>query len=304
MELACLWLAFLSFTAATESPLFSVLDFSYDPSSDSGTFASLDLGTKGGLPPSFTICTAFMIKAWTNGASTSVYIFKILDQEGTDLISLILNVAQTSYFKFGIQGEIFPAVTRFPWIFPLDWVHMCMSVEQSLGKINLVVDGTLLENRTFEEIKTVDCSNISHLKIGEKFSGQLAKLNTFSSALSVEKMKNMTNADNPACEETGDFVGWNIKNWVLSGSGGAVRELEFAERPCRRVSDMQIYHMEAMHTQAECMEHCQKLMGRSPSLRTEKDRERGDHHCRQHKQHQNIAQPSTCCYIIQTITLE
>ena len=148
---------------------------------------------------------------------------------------------------------------------------MCMSVEQSLGKINLVVDGTLLENRTFEEIKTVDYSSISDMKIGETFEGQLAKFNIFSSTLSVEKMKNMTNADNPACEETGDFVGWNIKNWVLSGSGGAVRELEFAERPCRRVSDMQIYHMEAMHTQAECMEHCQKLMGRSPSVRTKMD---------------------------------
>ena len=129
------FLAFFSFATAANFP-FTALDFMYNPATDSATYASLDLDTIGGLPVSFTICTALMIKAWTNGVSTSMFIFKTVDQEGKDLISLILNVAYSSRFKVGIQGESFPALEEYPWIFPLDWVHTCMSIEQSSGKIN------------------------------------------------------------------------------------------------------------------------------------------------------------------------
>ena len=118
----------------------------------------------------------------------------------------------------------------------------------------------------------MDYSAISSLKVGEKFTGQWANLNIFSSSLSVEEMKNITSTGNVACEESGgDLVSWNIRKWVLSGNGGAVRELEYSERPCRRVSKMHLYHMEAQHTQAHCMEHCKKLWGRSPSVRTQKN---------------------------------
>ena len=222
----------LLFCAIAATSAISVLDFSYNPASDSGTHASLDLSSMGALPPSFTICTAIMIKAWTNGASTSVHIFKAMDQEGNHLISLILNPAWTSRFKFEIQGEIFKALAKFPWIFPLDWVHTCMSVEQSSGKINLVANGALLENNTFEGIKTMDHSSIVSMKIGEKFSGIWANFNIFSSSLSAEKMKNMTSAGNTACGELGDLVRWNTKRWALSGNGGFVKELGFDERPC------------------------------------------------------------------------
>ena len=274
--MSLLWLvslAFLSLATAAKSSL-SVLDFSYDPAYDSGTYASLDLDPKGGLPSSFSICTAVIIKAWTNGASTSMHIFKTIDQAGNDLISLSLNVAKIAYFKFGIQGENFQTLLEFPWIFPLDWIHSCMSIEQSLGRITLVVGGTLLENRTFEEIKTLDYSSISSIQIGEKFTGYWANFNIFSPVLSVEKMRKITSAGKADCEESGDFVSWGAEKWVLSGNGGTVKELEYAERACRRVSKMHIYHMEAMHTQAHCMELCQKLWGRSPPVRTQKDWER------------------------------
>ena len=263
-------LLFLPFCAiATQSPL-SVLDFSYDQpaigASHSDTYASLQLETA--LPSSFTICTSFMIKAWTNGADTSVYLFKLTGQGGDELISLILNVDQESIFKFEIQKEIFTALLTFPWIFPLDWVNICLAIEQSSGRINLVVDGNLLENRTFENIKI---SSISSLKIGEKCSAKWASFDIFLVALSLEKMKNMTRKGNSSCGKIGDVgILKNTGKWILSGNGGNVTDLEFTERPCRRVSEMLIYHMEAVHTQADCMDHCQKLWGRSPSVRTEK----------------------------------
>ena len=152
--MALTWLflfSIFSFSATSAESSLSALDFSYSPSFDSaGSHASFDLDTRGGLPVSFTICTAFMIKAWTNGASTSMYVFKAMDQQGKDLISLSLNVAGTSFFKLGIEGGSFTAQLQFPLIFPLDWVHTCMSLEQKSGRINLIVEGTVLDNRTFE----------------------------------------------------------------------------------------------------------------------------------------------------------
>ena len=129
-----------------------------------------------------------------------------------------------------------------------------------------------MENQTFAEMRNVDFFSISSIQIGEEVTGSWTNFNVFSSLLSEQKMRSITTVGNAACEKKpAAFLKWRADQWVLSGNGGSVRELEFAERPCRRVSAMQIYHMEAMHSQADCMEHCQKLWGRSPSVQTEKD---------------------------------
>ena len=46
-----------------------------------------------------------MIKAWTNGADTSMYVFKINDQRGEELISLIFHVDWVVDFQIEIEGE-------------------------------------------------------------------------------------------------------------------------------------------------------------------------------------------------------
>ena len=74
-ELESVWIISSNFSAtARDSYQPSVLGFSYHPVSGSGTHASVDVDTEGGLPPSFTVCVA-MVKTWTNGASTSMYVF-------------------------------------------------------------------------------------------------------------------------------------------------------------------------------------------------------------------------------------
>ena len=127
-----------------EETSLPVLDFSYGPGSDTDTHASLDLEAFGDWPLSFTICSSVMVKAWTNGPDTSMHIFKLKDRNEDDLISLIFHVDWVSDFKIGIQKQRFKASKTLPWIFPLDWFHTCISVEQSSGSIILVVDGHLL----------------------------------------------------------------------------------------------------------------------------------------------------------------
>ena len=65
--LSLFWLSIVTLVVNAEETFISVLDFSYDDLvSDSGGHASLDLqALAGDIPPSFTLCTAVMIKAWT-----------------------------------------------------------------------------------------------------------------------------------------------------------------------------------------------------------------------------------------------
>ena len=59
-------LSIVTLVANAEETFIPVLDFSYDLVSDAGSHASLDLeALADDIPPSFTVCTAVMIKSWT-----------------------------------------------------------------------------------------------------------------------------------------------------------------------------------------------------------------------------------------------
>ena len=45
-------------------------------------------------------------------------------------------------------------------------------------------------------------------------------------------------------------------------------EVDSAKGPCRRKSMMHVYLMSEDHYQSYCMQHCEKLGGRSPPVRT------------------------------------
>ena len=206
---------------------------------------------------------------WTNGPDTSMYMFKIKDGKGNDMISLIFHVDWIVDFTIEVQKERFTASRTLPWIFPLEWIHTCMSIEQSLGKIILVVDGTIIESRIFEKLKSSNDFNVASLQIGERCIGKWVNMDVYSSALSVNKMRNITTAGHLDCGEAGDFVSWDPQRFRLNGNGGKVEKLRADEGACRRVSKMHIFSLEAIHKHTDCMEHCQKLWGRSPPVRTQ-----------------------------------
>ena len=206
---------------------------------------------------------------WTNGPDTSMYIFKIKDEKENDMISLIFHVDWIVDFKIEVQKERFTASRTLPWLFPLEWVHTCISIEQSLGRIILAVDGTIIESRIFEKLKSSNNFNVASLQIGEQCSGKWVNMDVYSSALSVEKMTNITTAGHLDCGKAGDLVSWDPQKLRLSGYGGKAEKLRAGEGACRRVSKMHIFSLEAIHMHTDCMEHCQKLWGRSPPVRTQ-----------------------------------
>ena len=73
-----------------------VLDFSADndhQSDSNGEFTSATLDA-GALPESFTICSAFMVDAWTT-QSQSANIFALLDVDGDPWVRIQLFAAPT-----------------------------------------------------------------------------------------------------------------------------------------------------------------------------------------------------------------
>ena len=111
------------------------LDFSansnYEPDSNGEhTGATLEAGP---LPESFTICFAFMVKAWTT-EFVSAIMFTILDNgKGSwGSINLVVSPYYT-YYKVRLdQGKF--AQTVYGLFFPLQWTHVCLSVA---GKVTL-----------------------------------------------------------------------------------------------------------------------------------------------------------------------
>ena len=253
----------LAFLVSKIYPLH-ILEFSFNPSSDPGTNATFNLDTKGGLVPSFTICSSVMISAWTNGASTRVILFKLLVNGEENLITLKKNPTSWDTTKFWIvfNRTGVRATERLPdKKFPLEWTHACLSVEASSGRMVLVVDGVLLDNRTRPFLKTnATAYSQASLVIGEKLTGKCANVNVFSSPLPEEKMKRLTTSGGEECGSSGDLISWRDSKWILYGTTKKLTTEEYSE-PCRSVSTMNVFHMEELHFHSDCMEHCQKMGG-------------------------------------------
>ena len=87
--------------SSTPAPTTKVIDFSLDvdqaPDSN-GSYTSATL-EKEDLPPSFTICAAYMVEAWTTGF-TAAEIFVLRDNDGYMLLSVIKRKASKAIDTF------------------------------------------------------------------------------------------------------------------------------------------------------------------------------------------------------------
>ena len=256
-----------------------VLDFSSDNDNepdDNGehTSATLDAGP---LPESFTICSAFMVKAWTTADPTG-NMFQLPSREGKTWgrIYIHAHYESTEYrVQLGpvrFNGEI-EAV-----FFPLQWIRVCLSLDSVEANVKLVVDGVLMEEREYSLEN--DWSRPENLILmlgygsagsGKEFTGKVTELNIFKSALSAEKMKSQTTAGEEECGLSGDLVSWEEAEWTLHSQAKVIEVDRDWEGPCRRESKVQVF-ISDFKRHIDCMQHCQKISnGISPTVTTQKD---------------------------------
>ena len=92
-------------------PPLKALDFSLDndgeaDENNSYTHASLK---KENLPSSFTICTAFMVEAWTKYTSSYLFVFQ---NDNGEIWLMVRSFAQTTYTQFSFQLEDSPRFSK------------------------------------------------------------------------------------------------------------------------------------------------------------------------------------------------
>ena len=81
------------------------------------------------------------------------------------------------------------------------------------------------------------------------------------------RLVSKTEAGTDHCGAAGDYVNWKEANWTLH-SKARIIEMDSARGPCRRESKVQVFRMAEWVLHSDCMQHCQKLGGRSPPVRT------------------------------------
>ena len=221
-----------------------VLDFSADgdqqPDSN-GEYTSATLEA-GPLPEAFTICSAWMVEAWT-ADSTAAILFQLLDNDGYDWLSSKIWSAST-YIEYEVSvGPAFHLYEKETVLMPLQWIRACLSLDSS--KVKMVANGELLVDEEYKKDEDTDRPANLNLRLGlaldvydaaVEYIGKFTNLNFFKSSLPVEKMKGLTTAGGEECGAPGDLVNWEEAEWTLH-SQAKVIEVDMDkewEGPCRR----------------------------------------------------------------------
>ena len=252
-----------------------------DQSPDSsGEYTGASL-TKPDMPQDFTICAAYMVEAW-NTPFSSADLFQLSDAESWPW-AFVHIYAATTYTQISVYLGWVTVVTKSErLVFPLAWIHVCVSLDTVTGNIRVVFNGEVLEDKVYPEAMEEDegrpknlAMSLGNTSNGE-FPGMISHVNMFSSPLSTARMVALTSAGGEECGAPGDYISWEEEDWRLT-SQAKIEMMMVEALPCRRESDVTVYtanfqyHSAATNKgkQGGCMDHCQKLgQGWSPSVQT------------------------------------
>ena len=260
--------------------MMRVIDVSADndqKADSSGEYTSATL-YGGALPESFTICSAFMVEAWTTEQSAAD-LFSMRDDDGENWVYIYMVAASSSTTYTLDFGQIFAVKETETVFFPLQWTRVCISLDSIASTVSLVVDGQLLVEEEYRrEEDEFRPANLS-LLVGfysdkltaerEEYTGRVANLNVFASSTSVERMVGLTTAGADECGAAGDLLSWEEAEFSLHSQAKMVEVDRDWEGPCRREPKVQVFIAD-FKWHHDCMHHCKKIVGgRSPPVTTE-----------------------------------
>ena len=197
--------------------------------------------------------------------------FTLLGKDRSSWFQARLNqVSEVSGKRFFYSGNNYGSVNTMP-VFPNQWVKSCIALNTVSGSFQWVARGVLVENNTYAGItRNVPTDLTGRIILGAVLnsdgtwttrSNKVTNLNIFSSALSVEKMQEYTGGGQ--CGEEGDYLSWDQMHWTLYGD--AVIEEVDGDEPCEGEPPLNFYPA-PFHGMESCMQFCQNLGSRSPSV--------------------------------------
>ena len=138
---------------ADDGAKHSVIDFSDDiddePDSN-GEFTMASL-TKPDMPRDFTICSAFMVEAWTTDFSAA-RVFQLRDNLDVERWAWVYLYAAETYTELTVElGKVYFLNTIDRVLFPLTWTRLCLSLDTVSGKVVVVADWLVVEEKVWLE---------------------------------------------------------------------------------------------------------------------------------------------------------
>ena len=250
-------------------------------------FATLANDRTMDLPPSFTVCSSVHSNFMTSG----VYFYQLHQDDGKPWFNLNiraqrdLNTFQERiklrYGKILQDSETTPNIDPLP-IMSNSWYHGCAALNTVTGHIMLIVvnghiifDQVILEftNSIEEKPKSLD----DRLSIFKNYNSgiwyqsrqRLTNLNIYGSALTVDKMINLTHSEN--CSEEGDYLSWADAQWNVTGNVDQNSTVKKEDLCYSSISNIVLF-TDIFHNWEECMLFCEKFPStRSPSVASEKE---------------------------------
>ena len=228
---------------------------------------------KEDLPNSFTICSAFSVDAWTTEFSQSA-MFALLSEDSHYWAFFELYASDKHTEYWAKVGEVMLNVKDDIKFFPLTWSRACFALDLDQNRMWVVVNGKLLGEQSFSPNQVEEKPENLNILMGFddeecENTGKTTNLNVFSSVLSVARMERMTEAGGEECGlDIGDFLTWSeALALVTLRSKARIVEIDAIEGACRKGSQVQVFTA-SFDQHHWCMQHCQKLGGRSPPVTT------------------------------------
>ena len=211
--------------------MFEFLEPDFHGESGKDYSAVLDEDLKGNLPNQFTICSSFLTK--------NIHTFILVNSPFTMLydnfepwffLKVNTNPSQNSQ-SHGYQayrtGDIYYGNSKVFGPFRFDvWEHLCVGIDTDTGMVTSVQRGEVLFDQVeevFVNSSSIKPKNVKGKIILGKTPGvpphynqcamKVGNVNIYSTKLSVEEMKSITNGDR--CNEGGDYLSWNRSKWMF-----------------------------------------------------------------------------------------
>ena len=237
---------------------------------------------KMNLPPSFTICSSVHLDFMTS----SVFFYQLYQDDGKPWFSLMMRSSRDlDKFKEKVKLLYHTELRNIETppdpvpIKPNSWYHGCSALNTITGHVLAVVNGHIIINQVVTEFINTNEKPKSlqgKLSIFKSFySGfwyqsrqRLTNLNVYGSALTLEKLMDLTDGEN--CSDEGDYLSWKESQWNVTGRVNQMSVIK-EEDLCYRSTSNIVLFTDIFLEWKECMLFCEKLpKTRAPSVATEK----------------------------------
>ena len=168
----------------------------------------------------------------------SVLVLAYIENDDSALVN-------TSCITLSIQNvEYYREVTLIPKVFPHQWVKSCLAFSVPLGSVKWVIDGILVHDITSDSLR--QARDKASTDLTEKImigavrfaagwklaNNKVTSMNIFSSALSLNTMKDQTEHNPENCDSEGDYLSWEEMEWETHGDASI--DIVNKEQPCKK----------------------------------------------------------------------